>query len=1043
MIMDTSLYETVVDENERLHQRVGYLEQMVLHLSRQLEQQESEHKFRSLVQQSADGIIMVDEQGTFIEWNPCMEDLTGLRCDEVLGKPAADILFALLPKEYRTPAILEQYRASVQQVVTTGAGDWTNRLMEQYVQNADGKRWYAQQHAFTIPTQHGFLLCAIIRDITARIQQEEKLRFQANLLDMVGQSVIATALDGTITYWNYAAEKMYGRKAAQVYGRNIVDVMVTDISQEQTASIMERLNAGESWEGEVRIQHRDGSFLTTLVVDSPYYDEHGTLSGLVGISSDISERKRLEQALRQSEHHYRMLAHNIPDAVVFLFDHNLRYLVAAGRLLSVLGMTPETLEGKTLMDALPEDVAAIGEPLYRAILAGTAPHEVEQHYGDRVYRTQPVSLRNEQGEITTGMIISQDITDRKRMESELREAERFTRSILDSLPAHIAVLDSKGTILAVNKAWESFASDANANPQRTGEGINYLAICEHAAGHGAEEAALFAERICAVIAGECDQAAMEYPCYLPDGTTRWFTGQVTRMQGMENAYVVISHTDITSIKHAEQAIEHARDAAEIATRAKSDFLANMSHELRTPLNAILGFAQVMVRSSTLAPEHREYLDIIMRSGEHLLTLINNVLDLSKIEAGYMALNPSNFDLYRLLTNLYDMFKVQTQKKGLFLFFHYLPDVPQYICTDEVKLRQVLINLLSNAVKFTEHGSIALHVRTTAPPDAEGTEEDAPAHCTLQFEIVDTGTGIAEDDLEHIFEAFMQTSSGKQAREGTGLGLTISRRFVQLLGGDMTIRHNEHGGSVFAFDVVVTMVKASNVRGKAEVRQVVGLAPGQQHYRVLVVDDQAESRHVLVRLLEPVGFELREASNGAEALAVWEMWHPHLVWMDMRMPVMDGYETTRRIKTTEQGSGTVVIALTTSAFEEDRAEALAAGCDGFLTKPIHTSDIFEVMSDYLGVSYRYKSDEQPASPLAAQPEAETELTAETLAALPAEWVASLHYAAILGDVALLNETVEQIHDTHATLAALLQRLVDTFQFALITDVAAAAMPPKKG
>jgi signal transduction histidine kinase/CheY-like chemotaxis protein len=489
---------------------------------------------------------------------------------------------------------------------------------------------------------------------------------------------------------------------------------------------------------------------------------------------------------------------------------------------------------------------------------------------------------------------------------------------------------------------------------------------------------------------------------------------------------------------AREEAEHSRDVAEHANQAKSIFLANMSHELRTPLNAILGFAQVMDRSSTLPHEYREHLAIISRSGEHLLTLINNVLDLSKIEAGRITLNERAFDLHRLLHDIEDMFCLRAKEKGLLFLVECAPDLPQYVQTDEVKLRQVLINLLSNAMKFTCEGSVMLRVGSRETVSREqGTASEACLVSNphpLYFRVEDTGPGIAPDELDKLFEAFAQTSSGQQSREGTGLGLTISRKFVQLMGGDITVQSTVGQGSVFAFDVRVAVVQGEDTPTTVPKPEIVGLAPDQSTYRLLIADDQATNRLLLVKLLALPGFELREASNGEEAIAVWETWQPHLIWMDMRMPVLDGYETTRRIKATPRGQQTIVVALTASAFDEERAIVMVAGCDDFVRKPFRTGTIFETMGKHLGVRYLYANDE----PFTVT-RTSVALSSEALAMLPPDTLATLRHAAMLGDICLLDQAVETIRCHDEQLANVLQAMIDAFQFDQIVAAVEVVVP----
>ena len=476
---------------------------------------------------------------------------------------------------------------------------------------------------------------------------------------------------------------------------------------------------------------------------------------------------------------------------------------------------------------------------------------------------------------------------------------------------------------------------------------------------------------------------------------------------------------IQLLRDSEQAQLQAKETAERANRAKSVFLANMSHELRTPLNAILGVARLLQRDAGISEENRHKLVTINRAGQHLLALINDVLEISRIEAGRAEFKVAAFSLGDLLGELEDMMRVRAEDKDLAFAVEPADDLPAQVLGDAHHLKQVLINLLGNAVKYTERGRVCLRV--------------SPCNGQMRFEVSDTGPGIAPEDQERVFQAFYQTAAGIAKGEGTGLGLAISHEYARLMGGELGVESQPGEGSVFTLSVPLEATDAPAPSRSLRPGPVLGLAAGVPPQRILVADDMADNRELVCQILDIAGLEVRAVDNGRQAIDAYTNWHPQFIWMDMRMPVLDGYQATRRIRALPGGREVKIVALTASVFEEDHGEVMAAGCDAVVRKPVEEETLFETMSELLGIRYRYA---EPAPSAAAPRAADLDLSG-----LPAELIAELQAAAEQLDQDSVKLIVARIRQEFSgKLAEGLAELVAQFHFdrivALCSRLAAA-------
>ena len=455
-----------------------------------------------------------------------------------------------------------------------------------------------------------------------------------------------------------------------------------------------------------------------------------------------------------------------------------------------------------------------------------------------------------------------------------------------------------------------------------------------------------------------------------------------------------------------------KEKAETANKSKSIFLANMSHELRTPLNAILGFSQLMSDSPETTTTQKENLHIIAKSGSHLLSLINDVLDMSKIEAGRMELINSKIDLYKTLQEIADMMRVKADSKNIQFSLEMSDNLLRYIDVDEKKLRQILINIIGNSIKYTDEGGISFRIRSITQNKIS----------TITFEVEDSGRGMDKDELSKVFDPFIQAKSSKGVNEGTGLGLAITHRFLELMDADVNVESQRGRGTLFSFSIPVTIINAQDIESKMIHKKVIGIKKGSKKFKILIVEDQKENLLLLNNLLTGVGFDVYEAKNGKVGLEKFIEIQPDFIWMDMRMPVMDGYESTQKIRALDKNIA--IVALTASAFSDQRPAITKAGCNDLVHKPYRQDEIFDTMKNYLDLEFIYQELEnnKVQKPLI--------LSSTLYDKIPKNFVESLKSALISLDPSEIVEQITLIQKVSPEVAEVMLPLAQNYEFDIL-------------
>ncbi|MCB0167939.1 MAG: PAS domain S-box protein [Anaerolineae bacterium] len=811
----------------------------------------------------------------------------------------------------------------------------------------DGDIRYVSSRAHVVHSETGqpLELVGIIQDITERKRAEEKLRtseeqFRTTIGNLLTPILITRFEDGLALYVNKSLADLFGSPVTKLSGQKTLDFYVNPADRQRVFRMLKKDGIVKNME--IQFKRLDGSLFWTNVSISQiiFFGEPALITGF----HDITERKKDEELLRQAN----AIVENSP---VTLF----RWLAKEGWPVDLVtdnvaqfGYTSEDfLSGRISYSDMihPDDITRVNEEVYAYSASGVEEYSQQYRLITREGQIRWVEDRTTVGRDDTGQIthyqgLVWDSSERKRLEEELRNAADFFNSVINAVPDPLFVKDKDHRFIEFNDAFCQFMGRTAA--ELRGMSDYDFVPKEQADIFWANDNQVFDTKL-----------PLENEELLTDayGNTRVILTKKAAFS-LHNEEMILTGAirDITKRKEDEEMLRQAKEDADAANRAKSEFLSRMSHELRTPLNGILGYAQALRRKPNIDRPILAGLQVIQESGEHLLTLINDILDLAKIEARKMELNVAELYLEQFIQGVVGIIEMWIAEQGLKFILETDNQLPFGVLADETRLRQVLINLLGNAVKFTDEGQVVLRVSTVG--SIVQTEGMGPTQI-IRFEVEDTGVGIAAEDLDKVLLPFEQVGEQSVRREGTGLGLSITRQLVELMGAVLHIESELNRGSRFWFEVKLLVLEFSSVQIPAPTKEIVGYQ-GQRR-TLLIADDKLTNRLVLRDMLQPLGFTIVEAENGREILRRLPQGAVDAVLTDLVMPEMNGLDTIRQIRTMAAHCTMPLIVLSASAFAEDRQLSQEAGCDAFLVKPVDRQELLALLADQLDLEWVYEAD----------------------------------------------------------------------------------------
>ncbi|MEG4959929.1 MULTISPECIES: PAS domain S-box protein [unclassified Microcoleus] len=980
-------------------------------------------RMAAIVEYSGEAIISKSLDGIILSWNNAAEKIFGYKAEEIIGQSIAILIPPNLTHEE-------------QQILETIRQGETIKNYETVRVRKDGQLIHISSTISPLKDTTGRIVGASVikRDISDRKRAEnDRKQIETALRNSeeqfrhafedasIGMAILS--LDGHWLKVNPALCQIVGYSSEELLTLTFEDITYPE---DLAVDLNNRRNllAGtmSTYQREKRYLHKQGYIVWILLNGSVVQDEQGNPLHIIAQIQDITARKEAQKTLELQS----IIMNNMAGGVCLVKASDLMLVYTNPKFDAMFGYTEGELAGQPVgvinyVDTQITPDETVEDIVTQVERDGEAKYEVHNIKKDgTLFWCRVHTSKFEHPEYGTVYVaVQEDITKLKLSEKALQATTNRLNFLLNYSP--VVIFSSKvdgeyGPTFISENIKDVIGYETKEFLEQSGFWIDHL----------------HPDDVDQVLNGLTNLFTdgfyfQEFRLLHSDGNYRWILQQLKliRDRGGRPVEILGYLIDISDRKQAEVELRQAKEAAEAANQAKSVFLANMSHELRTPLNSILGFTQLMSDESALTPSLQERLQIVNRSGRHLLDLINDILDLSKIESGRMTLNPSDFDLTNLLTSIEEMLQVKAHSRELQLIVEPDPDLPKFVHTDEKKLYQVLLNLLGNAIKFTKQGSITLRVRAA--------QRDKTS-CHLCFEVEDTGVGIAPTEIDSLFKVFVQAQAGNNLSQGTGLGLAISQKLVQLMAGQIRVKSTLNRGSAFSFEIGVQLPQAESLPPESINQRVIGLAPGQPTYRILVVEDLAENRRLLVEILTSIGFEVREATQGVEAISLWESWLPHLIFMDLRMPIMDGYTATKYIRERPNNQETVIIALTASVFEEEREDVLMAGCNEFMSKPFQQKEIFDKLAKYLGVQYIYEALGSTPNKLLVET-----LSVEDISVMSPQWLEQMYQAAYYLDTEVMNELIVQIPESKAGLSKGLTDYINNFNSDRILELIRPLLP----